>query len=1001
MKHDIFLKRLLGSCALAVSVPALCAPLALAQEGPVEVAAPETEEVATFDRVYVTGSRIQREVSSTASPVTTVTGQVFEDRGLTTAADVLNQITSLAPVLNQAAGDGSASGDGQQYAELFGLGPGRTLTLVNGRRFVTTSSGLGDAQVDANIIPTGLIEKVEVVQAGGAAVYGSDAIAGVVNFILKDDFEGVEMDLQFGNTALSNYETWTARVTAGTNFANDRGNVAVNIEGSSSPVARFSDFPASNRSRITLGNPLDTGPNDGIPSVAEVMPAYFWNFNGNGILYSTPAPLTFFQTSVNGSPVQFAPDGSLIPYDPGNVIGIPFAEGGEGTRYSDLAGLRTGVERLSANLIAHYDIAPNLRWNAELLYSDNESESVPQGYARTVLNQTDPALGAIMIQTFNPFLTDETRATLTSINPGFAAGAPFWLSRHFYDDLFPSNVQTNTTETFRLMTGLEGDFDAGNRNFYWTVSGSYAEVDGEQSSWTADVAKFNNAVAAFGTAANPVCFINVDGDPTNDDPDCAPLNPFGAGNISQAARDYVSVLSGQSYKNTQFDFLATIGTELFELPAGPVDVLLAYEHREEEASFTPFQANQLGLVGQGTMQIPTSGEYNTNEFSGEFLVPVLGGDFSLPWAQELELDGTYRFVDNSVAGEESVWSVGGRFVPFDGLTFRATRSRNFRAPSLDQLFAPANTVTGNGGIDPCDADRITAGPNPSVRQANCAAEWAANPQYGSLAGFQNPAENFSIVSIETGGNADLRNEVSDTTTFGFVLESFPFDGLTVSVDRVEIDLTDGLSAFTTGDFMAACYDSVNPSAEVCNAFTRLQVADGSNPAGTTATGRTTTFNAGKVIFKGEVYYASYNFELADIFSSLPGDIILGLEATHMDELSTSVTGTTFNRTDNTVANPDWAGRFNTVYVNGPLRLSYQLNYLDDVKASEGANIENNPNPEIDSNITHDMTMIYEVNDNASFRFGVTNLTDELPSYPTLTHGDILGRRYFAGLKVRF
>jgi len=192
MERNVIVKSLLNTCALAAIASALVAPLAVAQEDEPAATVPATEDAtATLETVVITGSRIRRDVASTPAPVVTYGSAAFEERGLISAGDALNEITSLRPQLNQAAGDGSNSGSGQQYPELFGLGTGRTLTLVNGRRFATTSSGLGDAQVDANIIPTGLIDRIEVVQAGGAAVYGSDAIAGVVNYILKDNFEGL------------------------------------------------------------------------------------------------------------------------------------------------------------------------------------------------------------------------------------------------------------------------------------------------------------------------------------------------------------------------------------------------------------------------------------------------------------------------------------------------------------------------------------------------------------------------------------------------------------------------------------------------------------------------------------------------------------------------------------------------------------------------------------------------------------------------------------------
>ncbi len=961
-------------------------------------AAQQNETADNGDMIVVTGSRIRRSVASTPAPVISLGEQTFDDRGYVSASDALNQITSIDPQLNQAPGDGDASGSGQQFPSLFGLGTGRTLTLVNGRRFVTSSSGLGDAQVDANIIPTGLIDRLEVVQAGGAAVYGSDAIAGVVNYILKDNFEGLELDGMTGVSDRGDYWQKNLRATAGANFADGRGNIAANVEWSSTPMLTFRDRPLSNLSRITQGNPADTGPNDGVPSVREVIPAHFWNFNQNGVVFTAPAPPPMFLTGV-----QFAPDGSIIPYDPGAILGIPFAEGGDGFRYSDLAGLRTGVDRIVGNIIGHYDIADRITFSTELLYAHTEGESVPQGFARTVLNQTSPTSGAIMFTRNNPFLTPEAIAALSAIRPSFGAGAPLWLSKEFYTDLYPDQVSAATTDTFRALAGLEGEFDAADRSFYWTLSGSFARVEGGDRDWSTWNDRFNRAINAVSDGmGGAVCAINADADPSNDDPACAPLNPFGYNNASQAARDYVSVRTGSDYVNEQIDFLATIGASLVGLPAGNVDIVLAYEHRDERAAFTPLPANQLGLTGTGTMEEPTSGGYNTDEFSIEALIPLLGGDAALPFVQELELNGTFRYVDNSIAGTENVWSAGVRWSVVDDLTLRATRSRNFRAPTLTQLYAPTSVALTNSGIDPCDADRISSGPNPAVRLANCQAEWAANPQYGDLATFQNPAENFTYALIETGGNPDLRNEISDTWTFGGVLEPRFIPGLTLSVDRIQIDLTDGLSAFENADFMATCYDSSPQPADICAVFTRLPTAQDGLPAGTVVAGRSTTFNAGVVKFRGEVYYAHYNVPLETIFKSGdPGSLSLSAEFTHTSLLTTSVTGTSFTRTDNTAQQPDWVGRFDVAYAKGPLRFTYQLYYLDKVLAGPDATIENNPNPVLDRNITHAVSGQYDVFDNVTLRAGVTNLTDKEPSYPSIAYGDILGRRFFVGANVRF
>ncbi len=980
--------------AITAILLAANAPLALAQEA--ESTDGEDEEALLLEEVIVTGSRIRRSPADQMAPVGTISAEVFDERGYTSAAQALNEFTSNVPELNQASGSGDSGGTGQQFPNLFNLGPGRTLTLVNGHRFVTTSSGLGDAQVDANIIPTGLIDRVEIVQAGGAAVYGSDAIAGVVNYILKDDFEGLKVDAQYGDTSEGDYEEEFYSLTWGLNFDDYRGNVAVNVEYSSSPMLMFGDRERSNLSRITQTNPNDTGPNDGIPAVQEILDAHFWNFNENGILYTIPAPPPFALAMIDGAPVQFDQNGNLVPYNPGNILGIPFSQGGDGFRYSELAGLRTGVERSNATLIGHYDLTDSITLKTELLWSSTTGQEIPQGYPRTVLNGSAPPFGAIMVFNFNPFLTDESRAALSAAYPGFAQGQPLWLSRHFYYDLFPTNIQETTTDTYFGFLGLEGDFEAAGRNWYWSAQAQFGRVEGETSAWDAHNGRFANAIFAVPGPNGPACLVNVDGNPNNDDAACSPINPFGFGNISADASAYVSVPVGQSYTNDQFDFLATMGTTLFSLPGGDVDVVFAYEHRDEEVDFVPFEANQLGVTGVGVMEEPQSGSYDTNELSVELLMPLIGGSSALPGVQELEFNGTYRYVDNSIAGSESVWSAGLRWQVYDDLTLRFTQSRNFRAPTLTQLVAPSTTGLASVGFDPCDADRINGGPDPATRRANCEAEWAANPQYGALEDFQDPSENFTYALVTTGGNPDLRNEISDTTTYGFVFQPGFAPGLTVSVDRIEIELTDGLSAFTPQDFMAACYDVSPQPADICSTFSRATADTADYPAGTVVSALTTTFNAGIVEYEGEYYVVDYQLPLDNVLGAGPGLLSFTLDATHNALYQTSVTGTTFVREDNTVSQPDWVSRFTTRLGIGPVLMSYQAYYLSEVKASPDATIETTPNPVIDSNLRHSLSATWDINDMFQLRAGVINFTNEEPSYPTLAHGDILGRRWFVG-----
>lgn len=990
MKKRLMATTMAGSALLVFGV---AAP-ALAQTAPT---AAQQDESQSVDDVVVTGSRIRRVQTTTAAPVSVIDAEVLSERGFVQVGQALNQITSATPSAPVANGSGSEAGSGQQFPNLFGLGAGRTLSLVNGRRFVTSSSGMGDRVVDTNLIPVGLLKRVDVVQAGGAAVYGSDAIAGVVNYVLKDDFEGMEVDSQYGVSSRGDYPQRSLRMTLGRNFLDGRANLAADVEWSKTDALYGQDRPRSNLARLTVSNAANTGPSDGIPSVRELLDAHFWPFNNNGVIFSIPAPVGRFLVRSGGVPQQFSADGnSLVAYDTGAVAGVPFASGGDGYDFRDLAALYTGVERFNANLIGHYDLTDRIKLKGELLYANTEGRDPygTQGTSRTVLNSAASGAGPIAFFRTNPFLTPTALAQLSAANAGFAAGAPLWLSKNFAD-ILPTREVVSDTDVWRGLVALEGDFDWADRNFYWSVSASRGVTRGERSGWDTWTSRLENAVNAVSSGGQPVCAVNADASTTNDAPGCVPINIFGSGVITNAMRDYVAVPVGEKFENTQDDLLATIGGELFALPAGPASFSLAYEYRREKAEFNPFDANRLGLVGSGTPSSATRGAYNTNEFSAEVLAPVFGGDFTLPFVKSLELSGAYRVVDNSIAGKENVWGAGLRWEVVTGLTMRASRSRNFRAPTLDQLFAPSSTTLDSIAQNPCDSDRINSGPNPAVRLANCQALFAANPGWGPLVGFQDPGENFTNVLVTTGGNPNLKNEISDTTTFGVVFQPTFAPGLTVVADRVEVELNDGLSAFTPQNFLATCFDSSPKPADVCSQFTF-------NSQGQVATARSTTFNAGTVRYEGEIYTVNYAFDVADAFRRAAdwGRLELGLEVTHNALLETSVTGFDYNRTDDTTVTPDWVSRFDARYSRGPIRLSYTMNYLPVSKVNRFDTTETTPTPVIDENIRHNLSGEYRFGDYA-IRAGVINLTDEEPSYPTRNYGDILGRQYFIGLNAHF
>jgi len=979
---------LAGFAGLAAAAPA-------SAQTALEAAA--DDQSVEVEEVLVTGSRIRRTQTTTPAPVTVIGAEVLEERGFVQVGQALNQMTSVTPSQPIGSSGGAASGSGMQFPNLFNLGAGRTLTLVNGRRFVTTAAGMGDRVVDTNLVPVGLLERIDVVQAGGAAVYGSDAIAGVVNYILKDDFEGLNFDVQYGESTRGDYPQSSARITAGRNFMDDRANLAGSVEWSKSDPLFAYDRDASNRARLTATNAANTSNTDGIPAVAEFFAGHFWPFSNNGVIFTTPAPSAALILRSGGLPQQFSADGTgLVSYDTGVLKGVPFASGGDGWDYREIAALYTGVERTNANILGHFDLTDHVRVTGSLLYSTTEGRDPlgTQGGSNTVLNNAASGAGVLSFTRTNAFLSQAAITQLSAASPAFAAGGPLFLSKQWADAL-PTREFVYSTDVWRGQVGIEGDFALAGRDFYWSAAYSRAEVEGETEGYAVHTAHMRNAVNSVRVGGNPVCAINADAITTNDDAACVPINIFGTGVVTPAMQAYVSVPVGQTYDNTQDNFLATLGGDLFELPAGPLSFSVAYEYRRETAEFTPSLANQQGLVGSGTLSLPTSGRYHTSEVSAELLAPIVGGDFTLPFVRMLELDGAYRVVDNSIAGKEDVWGAGLRWEVVEGLTFRASKSRNFRAPTLNQLFAPSSTALGSIAVNPCDSDRINSGPNPAVRLANCQALFAANPGWGPLAGFQDPGENFSNVLITTGGNAALENEISETVTFGVVFAPTFVPGLTIVADRIEVDLEDGLSAFTPQNFLATCLDSSPMPADVCNQYTY-------NSLGQVATARSTTFNAGSIRYEGEVYNVSYAFPI-DRFITTAGDLgrlELAAELTHTSLLETSVTGFDYARTDGTTATPDWVARYDARYAKGPVRLTYSMYYLPEVKSGFYDTIETTPYPVIDKNVRHSVSGTYDFGD-YSLRAGITNITDEGPSYPTRDYGDIIGRQFFVGLNARF
>lgn len=1027
----------------AVGAALVGGALAVMLFAPAGVAQPAADAAAAsggpVQEVVITGSRIHRDASDTTTdaPLTVVGSETLTDRGYTQVGDALNQLTTNTAQFALTPHDGNSSGSGQQFPNLFNLGAGRTLTLVNGRRFVSSgvatppSTGvvnLGDNVVDTNMIPAGLLERVEVVQAGGSVVYGSDAIAGVVNYILKDHFTGAEFDAQTGISEHNDYPQNSVRATLGTNFLDDRGNVAVNLEWSKTDPLVQSQRPEAALGFVSDADPRFTGPNNqGIFPTYGLTNATFWEFNNNGVLFAGPpgAPYQaafgggFFITQngvhyPGGVPVQFNPAGTgLMPFNPGQFppgtgpdqafVDPPFASGGDGYPYKDLGALFSGVERHSATILGHVDLTDHIKASTELFYGHTTGDDpLAQQPSFTVLNNAASGSGAIPITAANPYLPASARNTIanylaTTFGPPLAGawlgGAPIpglvSLSK-FWPGLIPSDGATTRTDSLRALFALDGNFKLRDEDYFWELSASRGYTQNENQSYNVVVNRFNNAINAVQdpTSGQVVCAINS---PAVIDPACVPLNPFGNTPVSAAAQRYVSGIFGLTQFEKEDDILATFGGPAFNLPAGPVKFNAAYEHRSDKANFDPTEDTALGLGPAGSPTLSTSGEYRTNEVSAEVMVPLLGKDVTLPGVKALELNGAYRYVNNSIAGTASLWDTGLRWTVVQGITLRASHGTNFRAPNLNELFAPANTALGAVLEDPCDTRYINKGSDPTAREANCAAEFAAHPGYNGgngLAGYLDPAVNFSTAQITTQGNRALANEISHTWTYGIVLQPEFLPGFTLVADRIEIHLTDAITQFLPENFLATCYDATPQPKADCGSFVRDSNGD--------IVSATSSFvNAGSQTYKGETYNVNYQFALAEI-----NHFDLNLEVTHNEVNDLLVTGNNLTRIAGTAIDPRWVSRFDAAYALNAWRVTYSLFFLPRTLALAGDNAVNTQYLDLASNAQHSLSAQYQF-EHFTLRAGVINLTNRPPSFPNISYGDILGRRFFVGVNMRY
>jgi outer membrane receptor protein involved in Fe transport len=1008
-----------------------------------QVAPPQAGAV---EEVVVTGSRIPRAGFDTLEPATTVSSDQLANRNATNVGQVLQAVPGFS-VGQSPIGTQSDFSPGATYVDRFGLGSSRTLTLVNGRRFVSTnppSTQNGQtpgAQVDLNVISPMMVERIENLAIGGAPTYGTDAIAGVVNIILRKKYVGAMVSAQAGVTEVGDNAQRSFSGLVGRDFAGGRGNVmlAVSYDKSdgagfrhwqrdqqtfvanplaSSAAAQLLGRTPANDGRINPNVPFNTGPADGIPNAVLIHNYTIPAVSRGGVI----VPVGQLQQSsfipVGFGPggqtlIQFGANGDIVPYNPGNPFAPTFASGGDG--YQNLiSNIAAATERKTANLNATYDLTDHVTAFFEGSYFNgggSETNATAHYFSRYFGTATS-VLGPLLVSVNDPRLTPQAKATLTAL------GVTNFEVSKVSEEIGQAHAATDNS-VFRGVAGLNGTFDAIGRTFRFDASLNYGRTQGKAYKTSVIQQNYVNAMNVKRDASgaivcdpNPAQIVTGGAVKPVADAACVPLNLFGVDQESQAALDYVDARAVAKSGLQETDFLVNLGSsELFSIwGANPVGFSAGLEYRKEAGQFNPDRLQAAGLT-QESVVAPVSGEYATKEVFGELLVPLVSPKQEIPFVDTLEFEGRARYVDNSLTAGFTAYTAGGRFRPIPDIEFRGNYTKSLRAPSIAELFSPASVSVGQFP-DPCDARNITAGPNPAVRQKNCAAFYSAY-------GITNPATFFSTangvgIPVLIGGNSKLQNETAKSYTYGVVLRPRFLPQFQAAIDWNRILLAGNIAALTSTNIAQGCYDNpnfnaANPDAgnAFCTLFTRTHggaqngqlVVDPKNP------GLTNQFvNGAFSLFKGLTVDASYR-DIPVNLGVLSGSMKIDGRFFYLDKLCSSNNAVTTICLQGTVTQPRYTAQLDATYTQDRLSLNLEANYRPSTKFDLTFTNESQDFLSRDSQVLFNLGASYRLDAKTQFRGSVQNLLNSKPPGPIIAFtgvvGDFLGRRYSVAVTHTF
>lgn len=961
--NKTYLPRLKWTAApLVLSVAMISAP-AQAQDA-------AAAEEASGDTIVVTGSRIARPELEGATPVQVLSATSILQQGSQNISDVLNEMPSIGTGFGRTNSNFLTSGNGVSTVNLRNLGNNRTLVLVNGRRVV---AGLGGSSaVDINNIPTDLLEQVQVLTGGASAVYGSEAMAGVVNFILKDDFEGIRGRAQAGITDEGDNGRQMLGLTIGKNFADGRGN-------------------------ITLAGQYDR--DSGLRSYKRAISAEDVPFRSS----FTPQGRFFVgDTSYTYDPAGNLKEGFNNPVDGFNR---------NGERY-----IAVPLERYLLNGLARYDINDSLTFFAEGTYAKVKSRSRLEPYA---FDNSDAQLpnGTILpgLSLDNPFIPQTILDRVAQLNndgnPNNNVSAVGFTKRS--NGVFDRSNRADR-EFYRAVAGFRGTLF---NDWQWDAYYNRSQTIENTSSETALRDRLYYALDAVGTsAATAQCR-----DAAARAAGCRPFNIFGVGAASPESIAYITndgQLSTYKAKINQEVFAYNISGSVFRLPGGDVKVAGGIEHRTERSSEVYDAATQSGNTLSNALT-NTLGKYRVFEAYAETVVPILS---DVPFAEYLGLEAAVRYGDYyDTVG--SVWSykIGGDWAPTRDIRFRAVYSQATRAPNIGELYQGASQTFPSGLTDPCEGVTATS---TRPQDAYCrtipgiAQQIATRPD-GTFV-YNNNLDRQSIEG-EDSGNLNLKEETAKTWTAGFVLTPRFVPGLSLTVDYFNIKVKDAIQLVPRQVTINQCVASAG-SSPLCALIVREQVGTPRpRTPGTVYQVDAFPVNAASIETAGIDFQARYKTSWGDDSS-----LEIGLLYTYLDKLTLQpLDGLPVENNRGQLAGDGRLGagfkhraNLSATYQTGPFSLNWRTNYQSKIKDTLGPDVDSplgDSTNSIKAYWYHDLQARFAVDQGRlEFYAGIDNVFDKKP--PVINQNgasnitgtetaadsyDPFGRNFYVGAVFRF